>query len=127
MSLDGRMETRLQVAVPIYLLDGRKGAQPPELALTENVSSSGVRVVTKWRREPGERERVTLLGGDTPLSAKVVYCHPVPQNSYCVGLKLEEHRAGWWNSEAVPAPMSVTGLMSGAAQSGPSAGNRGRR
>lgn len=127
MSLDGRMETRLQLAVPIYLLDAKRGAQPPELALTENVSSSGVRVVTKWRREPGERERVTLLSGDAPLTAEVVYCHPVPQNSYCVGLKLQQRRAGWWNGETAAAPLSISDLVGGAVPSGSPGGSKGRR
>lgn len=103
MMLDGRMETRLPIIMPIYLLDARRIAQPPELALTENVSSNGVRLVTKWRRKPGEHERFTLLSGEDAFTARIVYCHQTPQNAYCVGLRLREPSTGWWRAQIKPA------------------------
>lgn len=107
MTLDGRMEARIPIVMPIYLLDGRRTAQPPELALTQNVSSTGMCVVTKWRREPGEQERVTLLSGEDALSAEVVYCHPSNKNGYSVGLRLRWPCAGWWNERAKPLRSGV--------------------
>jgi hypothetical protein len=106
------MEGRVPMVLPVYLLDDKRGPQPAELALTENVSSSGARVVTKWRREPGDPQRITLLSGETLLTAQVVYCHPVPKSSFCVGLKLTERCAGWWNAQ--PAPVGVAGSSAAA-------------
>jgi hypothetical protein len=127
MTLDGRREARVRLAVPIYLLDVKRGAQPPELALTENVSSSGACVVTKWRREPGEHERLTLISGEAPIHAEVVYCHPMLQHNYYVGLRLQERCADWWSAEAGPGPLSISRLLNGAELSGRLGGNRGRR
>jgi hypothetical protein len=107
MTLDGRTEARLQIAMPIYLIDRRRTAQPPELALTENVSSNGVRVVSKWLRKPGEQERFTLLSGERALAAQVVYCHQTPNNSYCIGLRLRQPCAGWWHAQAKPVRLGV--------------------
>lgn len=107
MKLDGRMEARVAIALPIYLLDAKRAAQPPELALTENVSASGIRVVTKWRREPGEQERVTLLSGEDALAAQVVYCQQAPNSGYCVGLRLKQPCAEWWQVKAKPLRIGV--------------------
>lgn len=107
MTLDGRMEARIPIVMPIYLLEGRRAAQPPELALTQNVSSTGMCVVTKWRREPGEKERVTLLSGEDALSAEVVYCHHCDKNGYSVGLRLHQPCAGWWREQAKPVRLGV--------------------
>ena len=107
MTLDGRTEARLSIAMPIYLIDRRRTAQPPELALTENVSSNGLRVLTKWQRKPGEQERFTLLSGEDALTARVVNCHPTPANSYCIGLRLRQPCAGWWHEQAKPIRVGV--------------------
>jgi hypothetical protein len=107
MTLDGRMETRVSIVMPVYLLDAKRSTQPPELALTQNVSATGARVVTKWRREPGDQERLSLLSGDTALSAAVVYCHATPKSSYCIGLRLLEPSVGWWNEQAADPQTSV--------------------
>jgi hypothetical protein len=107
MTLDGRMEARIPIVMPIYLIDGRRTTQPPELALTQNVSSTGMRVVTKWRREPGEKERVTLLSGEHALSAEVVYCHHSDKTGYSVGLRLHEPCANWWHEQEKPLRLGV--------------------
>lgn len=107
MTLDGRMETRVPIVMPIYLLDARRTAQAPELALTENVSPNGVRVITKWKRQPGEQEHFALLSGEEALRAEVVYCLQTPKNAYCVGLRLQRPRAGWWHAQTRPARVGV--------------------
>ena len=107
MSLDGRMEARLPITIPIYLIDRRRTAQPPELALTENVSPNGVRVISKWKHNPGEQERFTLMSGETALTAQVVYCHQQPDNSYCIGLRLRQPCAGWWRAQTKPARITI--------------------
>ncbi|HTZ74105.1 MAG TPA: PilZ domain-containing protein [Candidatus Aquilonibacter sp.] len=108
MTLDGRMEARVPIVIPIYLQDAKRATRLPELALTENVSATGARLVTKWRRQPGRQQRLTLLSGDTMLSAEIVYCHPIPEGGYRIGLKLLERSAGWWNEQAVPPRASPT-------------------
>jgi hypothetical protein len=107
MTLDGRTEARLPIAMPIYLIDRRRTAQPPELALTENVSSNGLRVLSKWQRKPGEQERFTLLSGEDALIARVVYCQPTSTNSYRIGLRLRQPCAGWWREQAKPIRLGV--------------------
>ena len=107
MALDGRTEARLPIAMPIYLIDRRRTAQPPELALTENVSSNGLRVLSKWHRKPGEQERFTLLSGEDALTARVVYCQPAATTSFCSGLRLREPCAGWWREQAKPIRLGV--------------------
>ncbi len=107
MTLDGRIDPRVSIVMPLYLLDAKRSSRPPELVLTQNVSATGARLLTKWRREPGDQERLTLLSGDTTLSAEVVYCFPVAKGSYCLGLKLLERSAGWWDEQAVPPRITI--------------------
>jgi len=108
MTLDGRIDPRISIVMPLYLLDVKRSSRLPELVLTQNVSATGVRLLTTWRREPRDQERLTLLSGDATLSAEVVYCHPAPKGSYCLGLKLAGRSAGWWNQQASLPQMTIT-------------------
>ncbi len=60
MHLDGRIEKRVPMAVPLYLVS-LTDPRAAERVLTENVSSHGARVITKQRWQPGEQQRITPL------------------------------------------------------------------
>ncbi len=89
-----RLEERLPLSVRVDLcsLDVR---HPAEEGLTENVSTHGVRVVSSnpWRRN--ERLNLWSLPGDFRARARVVYCEPLGQKSYAIGLQLLASTGGW--------------------------------
>jgi hypothetical protein len=93
MSLEGRIETRLPLTIPIHLVSTRAANE----ALTENVSSRGARVVTKRRCLPSEHQWITSMSGKLNLQARVVYCQPVSQDTFHVGLELQDCCANWWD------------------------------
>lgn len=99
MVLDGRIEKRNPLAIPLYLVSA-SGPVAAELVLTENVSTHGVCAVTKRRWQPGEIQRISSLSGKFHLPARVVYCHPRADNSYCVGLEFGACSANWWDRAA---------------------------
>jgi hypothetical protein len=93
MSLEGRVETRLPLKVQVNLVS----THAPEVVLTENVSPRGARVVTKRRWQPGEHQWITPGSGKLHLQARVVYCQPVSNDSFHIGLALQDSCANWWD------------------------------
>jgi hypothetical protein len=93
MSLDGRIETRLPLTIQVNLVS----THAADAVLTENVSSRGARVVTKRRWQPGEHQWITPVSGKFHLQARVVYCQPVSNDSFHVGLALQDSFASWWD------------------------------
>jgi hypothetical protein len=94
MRLDGRIEKRIPMAIPVYLLSLKK-PYAAERVLTENVSSHGARVVTKRRSQPGEDQWITPLSGQFQLLAQVIYCRPLVNGDFCVGLDFRGHPVNW--------------------------------
>jgi len=82
----GRIEKRVRLAVPVEIckLWDPAGA---EHAITENVCSVGIRVLTRKAVEPHERLVVRFIGLDLQLLARVVYRQPMPDGRYGVGLQ----------------------------------------
>ena len=68
---------------------------PAETTVAENVSPRGARVVSKQRRQAGDRVLVKALKGDLQWPAQVIYCEILPSNIFAIGLKLLT-TAGWW-------------------------------
>ncbi|MGH9700935.1 MAG: hypothetical protein ACRD5R_05380, partial [Candidatus Acidiferrales bacterium] len=95
MSLDGRIEARVGLTIPIYLAS-TKGPDAAELVVTENVSTHGVRATSKRRWQPGEQHRVTPLTREFDLQARVIYCQPLPNNAFSIGLKFQYSFSMWW-------------------------------
>jgi hypothetical protein len=93
MVLEGRSEKRVPIALPIYLT---KFQGIYEKALTQNVSSRGARVVTKisWRK--GEQPQMCHVANEFNLSARVIYCHPLQNQHFCVGLQFRQPIPDWW-------------------------------
>jgi len=89
----GRVEKRTHLKMPVQISRG----QSPDLAdlientTTENVSSRGVRVLTRRALQPREWLWVTsVVGGEMPKPAQVVYCQPVAGELFGVGLQFQE-------------------------------------
>jgi hypothetical protein len=89
-----RLEKRIPLTVRVDLcsLDVRHPAQE---ALTENVSTHGARVVSNNPWKLNERLNLWALPGDFRARARVVYCEPLDDNSFAIGLQLLAASGGW--------------------------------
>ena len=86
---EGRIEKRIRLAVPLEIskLRDPSGA---EHTITEDVCSSGVRVLIRRAMEPSERLMVRAFQGDVQTLARVVYCQRLPDGRYGVGLRFQK-------------------------------------
>jgi hypothetical protein len=82
-----RLEDRTAVHVTVDLsgFDVRAAAQQ---GVTENVSARGARVVTNKPWQPNDHLTVRSLLGNLRSRARVVYCQPLEQGSFAIGLEL---------------------------------------
>jgi hypothetical protein len=89
-----RTENRvpLQVNVDLSSLDVRI---PATGGITENISPRGARVLTNKPWKPNERLNVRSLGGNFRSRARVVYCVPVDNDQFAVGLQLFAVAGSW--------------------------------
>jgi hypothetical protein len=94
MPLEGRIEKRIPMTVQVYLVS-LKEPRTAERVLTENVSPHGARVVTKRLWQPGEQQWISPLSGQFEFAAQVVYCQPIPDQGFCIGLDFREHSFNW--------------------------------
>ena len=56
--------------------------------VTENVSAHGARVLMGRRLRPGQQVLVSSPTEDVRSQAQVVYCQPLAENGFAVGLEL---------------------------------------
>lgn len=89
-----RVESRAatKIAVDLSSLDVRTPAQE---GVTENVSSRGARVVTGRAWQPNERLNVRSLLGNFRSRARVVYCQPLGNGTFAIGLQLFATTGDW--------------------------------
>jgi hypothetical protein len=89
-----RLEIRipLKVRVDLCSLDVRHRAHE---GLTENVSTHGARVISSNPSKPNNRLNVWCLPGDFRARARVVYCDPLGNNLFAIGLQLLASRGQW--------------------------------
>ena len=90
----GRVEKRIPMELPLQI-SGGQSLGPAGLIIekttTENVSTHGVRILTKRALLPQERLFVTSLSArEEPIPARVVYCEPLAEGVFAVGLQLEK-------------------------------------
>ena len=97
MPLEGRIEKRIAVAVPVYLVSALKSRET-ERALTGNVSSRGSRVVTEQRWKPAEHLWLSPMSGGFHLAAQVVYCQALANGQFAVGLLFRSAPINWEDS-----------------------------
>ncbi len=87
-STEGRIEKRLRLSVPLEL---SKLLDPNvrERTVTENVCSSGARVLIRWAMEPNERLMVRFLELNLRTQARVVYCQQLPDGRFGLGFQFQ--------------------------------------
>jgi PilZ domain-containing protein len=83
----GRSEKRTPIKLVVALSHTNEKSYR-ERTFTVNVSSHGLRAVTKRMWQPGARLRVSLAGRDIGEQASVVYCQRLPNKKFAVGLAL---------------------------------------
>jgi PilZ domain len=92
----GRVEKRTQLEVPMQISRLREPGSRDltEKTITENVSTHGVRVLTKRALPPQERLLViSSIGSEEPIPARVIYCQPLAEGVFGVGLQFEKGEA----------------------------------
>jgi PilZ domain-containing protein len=94
MRLDGRNEKRVPMAVPVCLVVTEK-LLVADQAMTVNVSPHGARVLTKRRWQPEEQPRLASSSGEPRTQAKIVYCEPLTDGHFCVGLQFLSPITDW--------------------------------
>ncbi|MGH9791902.1 MAG: PilZ domain-containing protein [Candidatus Acidiferrales bacterium] len=94
-SMDGRAERRTAVTVVVQLSCEQQApfaeaVLPSEVALTENVSPHGARILCKHHWQANEPVLLTSAPSDLAAHARVVYCQPLRSGEYALGLHLVE-------------------------------------
>ncbi len=97
----GRIDPRVRRKLRVQL-ESLEHPGLSERTLTENVSSLGVRVLTKRPWQPGQTLLITSPVGDLRTPARVVYCQPVGENQFGVGLQFQGSLVHW-GKETGPA------------------------
>src|SRR5712692_3828144 len=92
--LDGRIEKRVPMAVPVDLVIAEE-MLVAERVVTVNVSPHGARVVTKRRWRVEEQPWLASLTSYFRLQGRVVYCQPLTNGDFCVGLKFRATYIDW--------------------------------
>ncbi len=89
-----RLEERIPLTVRVDLcsLDVRHRTQE---GLTENVSTHGARVVSSNPLRLNERLNLWSLPGDFRARARVVYCEPLGDHSFAIGLHVVASAGEW--------------------------------
>ena len=91
---NGRSERRIArtVKLEVSLLDN---PTQKERTRTENVSAHGARVLMQRKLQPLQQAVVTSPNEGLWASARVIYCQPVGDNSFAVGLELASRVDSW--------------------------------
>jgi len=84
----GRLEKRVRLVVPVEI-SSPEDPSTTERTTTENISSTGVRLVTERARDLDEQLMICTLVGDLPRLARVVYCERLPNGRFGVGVEFE--------------------------------------
>jgi len=82
-----RLEQRWPIKVGVMLSLPKKRSFH-ERTFTENVSSRGLRAITKRLWQPGAELLVTFAGEGIQRQASVAYCQRLKRKRFAVGLKL---------------------------------------
>jgi hypothetical protein len=84
--------TSAKVGVELYGLDE---PHTHEMALSENISRHGARIVTKNRWRPNDRVFVRLPRGDERSRAQIAYCNALPGDVFAIGLQFSSAVDNW--------------------------------
>jgi PilZ domain-containing protein len=93
--LGGRMERRLPIIVVVRLAQVEPAdSDREERTYTDNISTRGARVFSRYPWQAGERVMVTPLREET-ASGNVVYCQTLSDGRYGVGVKFQGDLVMW--------------------------------
>jgi hypothetical protein len=90
----GRHEKRRATAVAVMLTSPDRVSRT-ELAVTENVSVRGARVLTKTPWSANDSLVIKSLEGDLQSEALVIYRQSLLENVYAIGLELVTPKGNW--------------------------------
>lgn len=79
----------MPMAMAVKLIPGSLGGAP-DLANTANVSVRGARILSRQPRQANELMLLALPGGEASARARVVYCQPLANAEYAIGLEFCE-------------------------------------
>jgi len=94
MCLEGRNEKRIPMAIPVCLVVAEKLLFADQ-AMTVNVSPHGARVLTRRRWQREEQPQLASNSGELRTRAKIVYCEPLTDGHFCVGLQFFSAITDW--------------------------------
>ena len=100
-----RTESRSPIKLLLELHSFENSAH--EITSTVNVSLHGARVLTKSPWAPNQDVSVRSFPGHLHSRAHVVYCKPLPDDSFSVGLELLQP-TGDWPALSKPSPVPRT-------------------
>ena len=93
--LNGRMERRLPIIVPVRLAPyAHAGVNGEERTYTDNISERGARIFSKHAWKPGDPLWITLLNGHSACG-QVVYCQRLPDDRYSIGVNFQDQPVTW--------------------------------
>lgn len=93
----GRFEKRIARAVTIEICPEDEG-MPKESTLTENVSAHGARVLMNREWRPGQHVMVVSPKDSVRARGQIVYCEPLAESRFAVGLELSIRVEPWAKS-----------------------------
>jgi hypothetical protein len=91
---NGRSERRFAKAVRVEVCL-QDEPMLKEVALAENVSAHGVRVLLERKWRPGQRVLISSPKEGVRSQAQIVYCQRVAENRFAVGLELSRRVELW--------------------------------
>lgn len=95
MPVDGnRIQKRTATRVTLQISTAKRPFVT-EWTQTENISLHGIRMVTKRPWNPEERVVVRSRHGSIQSRARVIYCVPMTEERYAVGLELFSAVSSW--------------------------------
>jgi PilZ domain-containing protein len=91
---NGRSERRIARTVNLELRLG-DAPESAKVALTENVSGHGARVLVERKLQPGQQVLVSSPKEGVQSQARIVYCQRVGESEFLVGLELSAGVEQW--------------------------------
>jgi hypothetical protein len=91
---DGRLEKRVAAKVPVHIVH-MQNAAIAETTTTIDISRYGARVATSRRWHPGDQLGLTSLSGEFQRRATVIYCHPLADSQFCIGVEFDPSVRNW--------------------------------
>jgi hypothetical protein len=91
-----RVEMRILLAGPVWLTSLENGGEF-EIAITENTSTTGTRIVTSKPWKPTESVLISQPPGFCAVG-RIAYCHQLPSENFALGISLEAPPSDWLQS-----------------------------